>query len=248
MSSEHPDNPLAGGEQKIGFSQSASSEDGSLYHEYLCCDYCFSCAYFTRSKGHFGACRDKPNTYYDGTVKGTGCALWRITSLWSDTPYSPHAGITRIPSMVKRRRFTKHRKPLCEYFQKYWRKYSDIQRPKCIGCGSNHVVKYGNRVTKYRGYTSHWRCVDCHKRFSTGDRIKGKFPQPLVDSAVAQLRRGATCPDTVAWIRENEGMDISVITVYRWGKDAGVQLHPNGSHKSEVRQRIREGVNRYYAR
>lgn len=53
------------------------------YREYLCADYCISCAYFQVVKGHFGTCLDLPiRKPYDGTKKGSGCALWRLRTVY----------------------------------------------------------------------------------------------------------------------------------------------------------------------
>jgi DNA polymerase elongation subunit (family B) len=37
----------------------------------------------------------------------------------------------------------------------------DAGKPLCVGCGSNHVVKVGARMTATKGMSQRWRCQDC---------------------------------------------------------------------------------------
>jgi len=53
------------------------------YQEYLSNDYCIACTYFQVTKGHFGTCPDLPmRKAYDGTTKGSGCAVWRLRTIY----------------------------------------------------------------------------------------------------------------------------------------------------------------------
>lgn len=50
--------------------------------KYLTHEYCYSCAYFSKMRGHFGLCNAGPSSrgFFDGTKKGSGCACWRLRS------------------------------------------------------------------------------------------------------------------------------------------------------------------------
>lgn len=87
------------------------------YQEYLCNDYCISCAYFQVVKGHFGTCPDLPmKEAFDGTKKGSGCALWRLRTVYlrygieQKLPEQPT--IQHVPLKLVRRRARQQRRPI----------------------------------------------------------------------------------------------------------------------------------------
>lgn len=70
---------------------------GSKFSEYLCSDYCLSCAYFQSTKGHFGICGDTGSKItYDGSKKGSACAGWRIKTAWVGIEFKLPDPIIRV--------------------------------------------------------------------------------------------------------------------------------------------------------
>lgn len=125
-------NPLGGGSERslrlgAGVVLKIAPLRGSLgldeykhlarYREYLSADYCIVCAYFHVIKGHFGTCPDLPmRKAYDGTKKGSGCALWRLQTIYlrygikQKLPEKPT--IRRLELRVTRRRARACRRPI----------------------------------------------------------------------------------------------------------------------------------------
>jgi hypothetical protein len=97
------------------------------YQEYLSNDYCISCAYFQIVKGHFGICPDLPmRKAYDGTKKGSGCALWRLRTIY--LKYGIKQRLPEKPTIRQIRLKVVHRKP--RIFRTKWRNYSrDVREP-----------------------------------------------------------------------------------------------------------------------
>jgi len=96
--------------------------------EYINPDYCIVCAYFQSTKGHFGICQDQMKKPYDGTKKGSGCALWRLRTIY--LKYRITQSLPEIPTLRPIRLIVKHPKPR-GVFKTQWRNYSnpDLKKP-----------------------------------------------------------------------------------------------------------------------
>jgi len=107
------------------------------YQEYLSDDYCIACAYFHVVKGHFGTCPDLPmRKAYDGTKKGSGCALWRLRTVYLNyrmeqkLPDKPTIRYVEL-RVIRRRRGQACRRPIPKWLfshpARHWNK--DVDTP-----------------------------------------------------------------------------------------------------------------------
>jgi hypothetical protein len=170
------------------------------FSEYLCDDYCFSCAYFRQARGHFGSCLEDPGRgTYDGAKKGSACAGWRVRSAWIDEDYSPSA----VPTPVRRRPVRLTRKELGK-FAVQMETLGSLLGPCASG---SSFAGTQSRLKKLR-------------LLYLGERKRiGERPKETVQKALALVQAG--------WSLRRAGREVgaSPCTVRLWMQKAGLEAH-----------------------
>ena len=186
------------------------------YREYLSDDYCISCAYFQVVKGHFGTCPDLPmRKAYDGTKKGSGCALWRLRTVYlrfgiqQQLPEKPT--IQHLSLRIVKRHARACRRPI----------------PKWL---FSHPAKHGNKDVDTPWFW-HWRLPK-----QVYDFLKN--PEPLPDSIDLREPYGHYS-DKLVWkdgkFRSKKPMVAPTIKICcQCGKQFEQQLNTKGLYCSQA--------------
>lgn len=135
----------------------------------------------------------------------------------------------------------------------HFRRLTPVRRrprpEKCIFCGSDYLLWQGWRKNK-RGRVHKIKCAHCNKKWTVDNRYsKSKTPKEIDAIIIKLAYQGQSMRKISATLQETLNYKITHTAILKKVKKYASDIKLSHSHPCDkaLRQRIREGVLKYYA-
>lgn len=216
------------------------------FQEYLSDEYCISCNYFKSTKGHFGLCPDLPQRKpYDGAKKGSGCACWRMKSV-----YLRHNIEQKLPEIPRIRYVRAIVRPRIGIGRLRISIVQPHEYQKCLCCGVEKAVKHRIRHNNSRSVQI-WRCKNCGKYYATSNPYsRSKQSQEIDDLIILLAREGKSSRNIQGCLSINHNCRLSPHAICSkirlYAPEIDLTARKSQPCTEERRQKIRLSVKAYF--